>query len=418
MTRPMNARALWPALVMVLALPSAARADEQVEGAAYAASGSGAFAFANQSRTTGDSVLRVVGADGQISAPQPIVAGSEDPNVAMGPRGDVIVAWQDRDGLYARFEPAGGVLGPVELVAAKPAFLESVIPLAVDGAGNAFIAYALESEAGGIHVRMRDASGAWGPAQALGGEHIYDPEVVASANGSALLAWRQHGGRALNGTQIALSTRAPGAAFTPATVIAGTLRHADEPALALNDRGDAVATWVELHQVKHPKPHRDDLNFSVHGRFRAAGGGGFGKSIQLSHIDAAGQSVAVQPDGRMILAWADWTNRRVEARVRSSTGVLGRPFVLTHDLGVNAAIAALTTGRGAVGWIDRDPGLVFVRVAQATRDRRFGPPQLVARVDGYDLDPVWTATPLSLAVVPSPPAYIEDAIHWQAVALN
>ena len=155
-------------------------------------------------------------------------------------------------------------------------------------------------------------------------------------------------------------------------MIAGTLRHADEPVLALNDRGDAVATWVELHRVKHPKPHRDDLSFSVHGRFRAAGDG-FGKSVRLSHIDAAGQSVAVQPDGRMIVAWADWTNRRVEARVRSSTGVLGRPFVLTHDLGVNARIAALTTGRGTVGWIDRDPGLVFVRVAQATPDRRFGP---------------------------------------------
>ena len=120
----------------------------------------------------------------------------------------------------------------------------------------------------------------------------------------------------------------------------------------------------------------------------------------------------------MILAWTDWTNRRVEARVRSSTGVLGRPFILTHDLGVNARIAALATGRGAVGWIDRDPGRVLVRVAQATSDRRFGPVQLVARVDGYDLDPVWTATPTSLAVVPSPPARADDPIGWQRVTLK
>jgi hypothetical protein len=411
----MLARALWLSFALVLCAPSIARAEPQFEGAAFAASGTGALAFVNWAGDAGGaSVLRVVGADGQVSAPQTIVDGHEDPQIAMGARGDVIVAWVDDAGLYARFQPAGGTLGPVELVAAKPEFIEGLVPLAVDGAGNAFIAYALASGAGGLHVRMRDASGVWGPDQALGGEGIFSPEMASSASGNVLVAWRQHGGKALNGTQIALSTRAPGGAFTPATVIAGTPRHADEPALAVNDRGDAVATWVERHRDGRT---RYGTRFSIHGRFRAAGGA-FGKSIELSHIDAAGQSVAVAPDGRMTLAWADWSNRRVEARVRSSTGVLGRPFILTHDLGVNAAITALATGRGAVGWIDRDPGLVLVRVAQATGDRRFGPPQLVARVRGYDSDPVWTATPTTLAVVPSPPYRAENAIGWQRVTLQ
>jgi hypothetical protein len=413
----MISRALWLAFALVLAVPSVGWADEEVEGAAFASSGSGALAFANESSKTGVSMLRVVSADGQVSAPQAIVDGFHDPQVAMGASGDVIVAWLDQAGLYARFEPAGGTLGPVELVTPAPDVFQEVVPLAVDGAGNVFIAYALASGAGGLHVRMRDASGGWGPDQALGGADIFDPELVAAANGTALVAWRQYGGTHLNGTQIALSTRAAGAAFTPATVIAGTAHHADEPALALDDRGDAVATWVERHQIKHPKPHHDDSTFSIHGGFRSHGGG-FGKSIRLSHIDAAGQSVAVEPDGRMILAWADWTNRRVEARVRSSTGVLGRPFVLTQDLGVNAEIAALASGRGAVGWIDRDPGIVLVRVAEATDDRCFDPPELVARVHGYDLDPVWTATPLSLAVVPSQPAHAEDRIPWQRVTLT
>ncbi len=262
---------------------------------------------------------------------------------------------------------------------------------------------------------MRQARG--GPSGARRGADIYDPELVASANGTALLAWRQHGGKALNGTQIALSTRAPGAAFTPATVIAGTPRHADEPALALNDRGDAVVTWIETHRSDRPKARRGETVSSIHGRFRRAGGA-FGKPMRLSHMQAAGQSVAVLPDGRMILAWTDWTNRRVEARVRSSTGVLGRAYVLTHDLGVNARIEALASGRGVVGWIDRDPGLVLVRAAQATKDRRFQAPQLVARVHGYDLDPVWTATPTSLAVVPSPPGEPKDEISWQRVTLG
>ncbi|MDA0174053.1 hypothetical protein OJ998_33435 [Solirubrobacter taibaiensis] len=414
----MFARALWLILAMALVVPATARADAQVEGASYASSGTGALAFVNRSEKTAVSSLRVVSAEGVVSAPQTIIEGYEDPQVAIGPRGDVIVAWVDRTGLYARFQPAGGTLGPVELVTALPDFLEGIVPLAVDGAGNAFVAYTLASGAGGLHVRMRAASGVWGPEQALGGEHIADPTLAAAANGTALLAWRQHGGKSLNGTQIALSTRAPDApAFTSATVIAGTPRHGVEPQLALNDRGDAVVTWIEDHWSKRPGARRRETVSSIHGRFRQAGGG-FGKSVQLSHMSAAGQSVAVGPDGRMVLAWADWTNRRVEARVRSSTGVLGRPLLLTRDLGVNATIAALAAGRGAVGWIDRDPGLVLVRVAHATKDRRFGPPQLVARVDGYDLDPVWTATPTSLAVVPSPPGRAERPIRWQRVPLD
>jgi hypothetical protein len=274
--------ALWFALALVLVIPSVARADGDVQGASYSASGSGALAFANQTPNRGGSVLRLVTAEGLVTAPQPIASGFEDPQVAMGPRGDVIVAWIDRAGLYARFQPSGGVLGPVELVATEPEFLEGIVPLAVDGAGNAFVAYALASGAGGLHVRMRDASGVWGPDQALGGERISDPELVASANGTALLAWRQHGGKALNGTQIALSTRAPGAAFTPAIVVAGTPRHADEPALALNDRGDAVVTWIETHRSDRPKARRGETVFSIHGRFRRADGA-FGKPMRLSH---------------------------------------------------------------------------------------------------------------------------------------
>jgi hypothetical protein len=406
--------ALRFALALVLVISSVARADGDVQGAAYSASGSGALAFANETHNTGGSVLRLVTAEGLVTAPQPIASGFEDPQVAMGPRGDVIVAWFDKAGLYARFQPAGGVLGPVEVVAAAPDIYQEVLPLAVDGAGNAFVAYAPMFGPGGLRVRMRDASGAWGAEQNLGGTDIYDPALEVAANGTALLAWRQHGGKALNGTQIALSTRAPGAAFTPATVIAGTPRHADEPALALNDRGDAVVTWIESHRSDRPKARRGEILSSIHGRFRRADGA-FGKSMRLSHMQAAGQSVAVFPDGRMILAWTDWTNRRVEARVRSSTGVLGRAYVLTHDLGVNARIEALASGRGVVGWIDRDPGLVLVRAAQATKDRRFQAPQLVARVHGYDLDPVWTASPTSLAVVPTPPGEPKDEISWQRV---
>jgi hypothetical protein len=405
-------RALCLALAVGLTLPPLASADAQIVGASYASSGTGAMAFANQQSTTGSSSLRVVGADGQITPAQTIVDGFNDPQVAMGPRGDVIVAWVNREGVFARFQPAGGTLGPVETVSTEADFLQDLIPLAVDGAGNAYVAYTTEPVSSRLRVRVRTVAGVWEPEQILGGTRVSGPELRVSANGTALLAWHQHGGKALNGTRVALSTRAPGQRFTPPAIIAGTPRNASSPTVALNDRGDAVVVWLERHRTG---PRRT-VDFSVHGRFRAAGSG-FGKARRLSHISAAGPSVAVAPDGRMTLAWADWSNRRVEARVRSTTGVLGRPHILTRDLGVNSWITALASGAGAVGWIDRDPGTVLVRVAHATGDRRFRPPQLITRLRGYDLDPVWTATPTTLTVVPNPPARPEDPIPWLSVPL-
>src|SRR6478752_770349 len=125
----MSSRALRLILALVLVVPSSARADAQVAGASYASSSTGAMAFVNQrSESRGESSLRVVSTEGVISAPQPVVEGWVDPNVAIGARGDVIVAWMDRAGLYARFQPAGGSLGPVELVATTPQFLDGIVP--------------------------------------------------------------------------------------------------------------------------------------------------------------------------------------------------------------------------------------------------------------------------------------------------
>ena len=82
----MFARALRLIFAMVLVVPATAQADAEVEGASYASSGTGALAFVNRSEQTRASSLRVVSAEGVVSAPQTIVEGYQDPQVAMGAR--------------------------------------------------------------------------------------------------------------------------------------------------------------------------------------------------------------------------------------------------------------------------------------------------------------------------------------------
>ena len=391
---------------LLVLVPSTAAGQEQLDQAAT--SSAGHVAFETRGGPNDTSILRVVAPDGKVGAPQAIQAPEDDIELAVGPTGATIAAYIADDALYARYMAPGGALGPLEQVTASADFLPETIPLGIDAAGNATIAWVPKGGAGGLEIATRAAARGWSAPQVLGGTDIYDPEITVSSNGGSVLAWRQHAGKGLNSHELVVSTRAPGGAFSAPSVLAGVAHDADEPAIGLNERGDAAIEWTEVHGE----------HFSVHARVRAAGQPRFGRTFQVSHIDAADPTVAVLPNGRIIMADAEWTNRRVEARVPSTSGRLGRPTILTHDLGVNAQISVLASGRGVVGWIDHNPGVIHTKVAQATADGRFGKPQVVATVHGWALDPVFSATPTSLAVVADPPLTARAAIHWTPIKLK
>jgi hypothetical protein len=114
----------------------------------------------------------------------------------------------------------------------------------------------------------------------------------------------------------------------------------------------------------------------------------------------------------MILAWRDNETHRVEARVRSAEGVLGRPRILTHDLGLNTD----PTARGVVAWADSERRARVIRLAQATDDGHFPAAQTIAR-ERSDLDPAFAAAGPAVSVVASPPFERRHPIHWQRVAV-
>jgi hypothetical protein len=346
-------------VALVAPVGAAPAAEAQVVGAEHAASSAGHLAFVTQGNGS-RSTLRVVSPDGVVGAPEEIGETFDTPEVAVGARGDAVVAWIDRRQLWARYRPAGGTLGPAELVTRSASTYIESLPLAVDAAGAVTTAWAPESGRGGLHVRTRDPVSGWGPVQALGGLDVFRPKLA-------------------------------------------------------NDRGDVAIVWIVCKTRRAP----GEVEFSIHGVF-SSGGGRFGRPIALSRAkEATSPNVAVQPSGRMILAWRDNSTHRVEARVREPSGVLGRPRILTHGLDSNTGPTALTAGRGVVAWSDYDRAARerVIRFAQATDDGHFGPAAVIARVRDTFYDPAFAVSPLGLSVVAIPPFAPGDPIGWERVAI-
>ena len=407
---------LYLAVTVAVALAGAAPATEaQVVGAEHAASSAGHLAFVTQGNGS-RSTLRVVSPDGLVGAPEEIGETFDTPEVAVGARGDAVVAWIDKKQLWARYRPAGGTLGPAELVTRSASTYIESLPLAVDAAGAVTTAWAPESGRGGLHVRTRDPVSGWGPVQSLGGIDVYRPKLAVAAGGNAVLAWAQHQRKDHDGSQIAVASRVAGQAFGTPKVVVGVQHDPDYGRIAANDRGDVAIVWI----VSKTRPGPGEVEFSIHGVF-SSGGGAFGRPITLSRVkEATSPSVAVQPSGRMILAWRDNSTHRVEARVRAPAGVLGRPRILTHELDSNTGPTALDAGRGVVAWTDYDRAARkrVIRVSQATDDGHFGAATVIARVRDTFYDPAFAVAPAGLSVVAIPPFTPGDPIGWQRVAIT
>jgi hypothetical protein len=401
-------------VALVAPVGAAPAAEAQVVGAEHAASSAGHLAFVTQGNGS-RSTLRVVSPDGVVGAPEEIGETFDTPEVAVGARGDAVVAWIDRRQLWARYRPAGGTLGPAELVTRSASTYIESLPLAVDAAGAVTTAWAPESGRGGLHVRTRDPVSGWGPVQALGGLDVYRPKLALADSGNAVIVWAQHKRKNRNGSQIAVASRLAGQPFGPPAVVVGVRDDPDYGRIAANERGDVAIVWIVSKTRRAP----GEVEFSIHGVF-SSGGGPFGRPITLSRVkEATSPNVAVQPSGRMILAWRDNSTHRVEARVREPSGVLGRPRILTHGLDSNTGPTALTAGRGVVAWTDYDRAARerVIRFAQATDDGHFGPAAVIARVRDTFYDPAFAVSPLGLSVVAIPPFAPGDPIGWERVAV-
>jgi hypothetical protein len=394
-------------LVLVCGLLAPARAGAQeLVGHEWGSSTSGVLAIATEG-DDGVSTLRVVSAQGQVAAAETVgAADMEQMQIAVGARGDVLVAWVDAKArLWTRYRPADGRLGAAEAVARNVADVES-LPLGLDATGGAIVGWVPQTRAGRLHVRFRGADGRWGAVQALGSGGAFRPKLALADSGNAVITWTQHAGAAPDGDQVVASTRPAGGRFGAPQLLAGVLRHAGSPTVAANDRGEAAVGWVETHGDR----------LTVAAAFRRPGHR-FGRAVALSRADASAPALAVLPSGTMILAWRRNQAHRVEARVRSAAGVLAPTRLLSRRMMLNERPLLLRAGRGAVVWSDDERGVRVIRVAQATDDLRFTPPATLARISGKSDEPALASSPTSASIVADPPMRPTDPIVWQPIVL-
>ena len=140
-------------------------------------------------------------AGGSFGAPLRLATGRvRSVSVAVGPRGDVLVAWDARGKIRTRLRRAGRSFGPTETLRSSPTF-SAVLRTAVASSGRAYVAWAaqLATEGGDsgpayYEAAVRPAGAArFRPAQLLerlAPERRVGPlDLALTGHGNAVVAW-------------------------------------------------------------------------------------------------------------------------------------------------------------------------------------------------------------------------------------
>jgi hypothetical protein len=181
--------------------------------------------------------------------------------VAVGPRGDLVVAWERRRSRHrdpqirARVRPAGGRLGPVLRLARSPR-LPDVLRVAVTPRGAVWVAWAAtrEFEVGfdtpyQIRFAMRPAGARrFRPARQLDGNarvaEVAGMDLAVDPDGTAFVAWSRWDGANLRARLATVST--DGRSVARRTLSQPAYDAAIEQVVTSQRAGEALVAWERL----------------------------------------------------------------------------------------------------------------------------------------------------------------------------
>jgi hypothetical protein len=193
-----------------------------------------------------------------------------------------------------------------------------------------------------IQTRSRSAAGVLSAVQTLssGGQDALNPMVAVDATGDAVFSWAR-----FDGAHYRIQVRARSAAGVLSAV--RTLSDAGQDVVvaqvAIDPDGDSVIAWQ----------HFDGANYRIQAQARSAAGVlSAVQTLSSGGQDAIEPRLAVETDGDAVFTWgrSDGTNPRIQARARSTAGVLS-PVQTLSDAGQE--------GRSSVVGVDADGDAVF-----------------------------------------------------------
>lgn len=176
--------------------------------------------------------------------PETLAQAPLAPALALDGRGDAIAAWAD-DGVSASYRPAGRRFGSPRRLAASG----GSVTVAFAASGAAVVVW-LEGSV--VREASRSASGAWSPSATISSpvESAGDPTLAVAPNGEAVVVWvNEH--QTVDGAlqTIQAAVRPPGGQFGNVTQLSPEARLGGQPAVAIDNRGNAVVVWEGVNGV-------------------------------------------------------------------------------------------------------------------------------------------------------------------------
>jgi hypothetical protein len=278
-----------------------------------------------------DGAIHVLVRDGHGAWPAPSVIplGPEVARIggielAVGPRGDVVVAWPEQtpDGgdLRAVVRPAGGSFGPTERLVELPGITGAGARAAVDDAGDAIVDWIGPYDTDpAISARYRPAGGPWQAPEVLSAQVLAEepPALAFDAGGTAYAAWRRYEDRNASLGRAYGAVRAAGAGFGPPTPLVPADQNVWEPDLAAGAAGHAIAVY---NRGTFPRRfHVEAVTFAVSAQ--ASGSESHAPAQSAGHdtgvpvtVSGAGGGAAVTTPSTRAAMFASAVNARLPAR--------------------------------------------------------------------------------------------------------
>ncbi|KAA3654257.1 MAG: DUF4347 domain-containing protein [Proteobacteria bacterium] len=329
-----------------------------------ATDGSGRFVVAFTSSTLGaqDIYIRLFDLNGNSLTSASLVNASHtsgdqsNASVAMNVNGDFVVTWDgtgsgDTSGIFAqRFTRSGGMVGGVIQVNQTTTNTQSLPDVAIGPNGHFVIAWQDESSGKRIFARQFLATGVGGSEflvqTRLTGSAI-SPTVAMAANGSYTIAWAESNADGNNYGILMRRFDAGGTALGNDQVVNLTTNNRqDEPDIAMDDDGDFVITWASQNQ--------DGNNEGIFLRAFTANGVAASGELAVNQYTSGSQdhpAISMNDFGQLVVAWVG------ERGGGDSDDISARRFSWSEAGGLNTAPVLDNTATPALNPINEDSGI-------------------------------------------------------------
>jgi hypothetical protein len=238
-----------------------------------------------------------------LSAP---ASGADEPQLAVDPSGDAVAVWDLVQGstgvVQAAFRPAGGTWQPaVDLSAPDHSSLHARV--AIDALGDAIAVWGhYDGTALVIQSSVRPSGGSWQAPATLTTDdrEAQEPDVALDPHGDAVAVWRRSDGS----EAVAQSSYRPAGsgAWQPAVDLSLPGQNAHAPEVQLDQQGNAVAVWeYGFRECSELEP--ECANPVIQSSYRAASTGEWQQPVALSAAGAFTPRLAVDAAGNAAAVW-------------------------------------------------------------------------------------------------------------------